>query len=479
MKIPGNRRILLVDDMPTIHDDFRKILTPSARMDAEFEDAEAALFGSEALETVAQAFDLDSAYQGAEALAKVQTALRQDHPYAMAFVDMRMPPGWDGAQTIERLWRVDPRLQVVICTAYSDTSWEDVLVRLDVRDRLLILKKPFDAIEVFQLASALTAKWQLTQDAARKMVRLEVAVQQRTSELRAANDALRLAAKVYDTTTEGILVTNPEGTIISVNDAFGRITGYARAEVLGKNPRFMKSDRHPPEFYELMWRTLLASGAWQGKVWDRQADGRLLPKWLSISSVKDEKGTVTEYVGVFSDITELEKAHEDLKHLATHDILTGLPNRSQLEERIKQAIAYASRYQRQLAVVFMDLNDFKSINDTLGHQAGDELLKTMADRMVKCVRSVDTVARLGGDEFVIVLFDQPEQGATIIPTLDRLRQAIAQPVQIGGQTLHVSGSLGLAIFPADGTDAGALLRNADAAMYRAKALKKMEAKSCK
>jgi len=466
MKGPQNRRILLVDDMFTIHEDFRKIL---ALQDDALSAAEAALFGDEpAASTTTTTFELDSAYQGQEGLAKVQSALQENRPYAMAFVDMRMPPGWDGTQTIERLWQVDPRLQVVICTAYADTSWDDVLARLDARDRLLILKKPFDAIEVYQLATALTAKWQMTQDATLRMVRLEVAVRLRTVELRTANDALRLAAKVYDATTEGIMITSPNGNILSVNDAFSRITGYPRAQALGQNPRFMKSDRHPQAFFTAMWNSLLSTGAWQGKLWDHRADGSLLPKWLSISSSKNDEGVLTEYVGVFSDITELEEAHEKLKHQATHDALTGLPNRSLLHDRLEQAISYADRYQRQLTVVFMDLDYFKSINDTLGHQAGDDLLKVIAARMAGCVRSVDTVVRLGGDEFVIVFFDQPEKGRSIAPTLERLRETIAQALPIGGQTLRVTASMGLATYPGDGANVSDLLRNADAAMYHAK-----------
>jgi two-component system, NtrC family, sensor kinase len=185
-----NRRILLVDDMPTIHEDFRKILVPQTAAKSALEAAKAALFDDEV--KVAEApFELDSAYQGEEGLAKVQQALHAGRPYAMAFVDMRMPPGWDGVETIEHLWRADPKLQVVICTAYSDTSWEEVLTRLDARDRLLILKKPFDNIEVRQLASALTAKWEATQQAALQIDRLEAAVQERTAKLVHANEALQ------------------------------------------------------------------------------------------------------------------------------------------------------------------------------------------------------------------------------------------------------------------------------------------------
>jgi two-component system NtrC family sensor kinase len=185
-----NRRILLIDDMQAIHEDFRKILMPKAQKHVELSAVEAALFG-EAPKAVAAAFDIDSAYQGQEGLAKVEAALSAGRPYALAFVDMRMPPGWDGLETIEHLWRADPRLQIVICTAFTDHAWGDVIARLDARDRLLILKKPFDAIEVYQLASTLTAKWEMTQQAAAQLSQLEEAVLERTGEITRTNEALQ------------------------------------------------------------------------------------------------------------------------------------------------------------------------------------------------------------------------------------------------------------------------------------------------
>lgn len=191
MKTPQNRRILLVDDMPAIHEDFRKILMPQAPEHAQLSAVEAALFGEEDSALPQIAFELDSAYQGQEGLSKLEAALHENRPYAMAFVDMRMPPGWDGVQTIEHLWQRDPRLQVVICTAYADGSWADILARLDVSDRLLILKKPFDSIEVLQLATALTTKWQMMQDAAAHRTLLEDAVRERTSELLTVNEVLQ------------------------------------------------------------------------------------------------------------------------------------------------------------------------------------------------------------------------------------------------------------------------------------------------
>jgi DNA-binding LytR/AlgR family response regulator len=193
MNAPANRRILLVDDLPSIHEDFRKILCPPAAT-TDLDAVEALLFG-EPISTASVRFEMDSAFQGAEALEKVRASLLADNPYAMAFLDMRMPPGWDGVETAERLWQADPRLQIAFCTAFSDYSWSDVVTRLDGRDRLLILKKPFDSIEVYQLANALTTKWQMTEQAAFKMSSLEEAVEERTRELEQSREMFRLMAE--------------------------------------------------------------------------------------------------------------------------------------------------------------------------------------------------------------------------------------------------------------------------------------------
>jgi signal transduction histidine kinase len=236
MNLP-NRRILLIDDMPSIHEDFRKILSPSvslATAKGSLDAAKAALFGDE-IKPAEAGFELDSAYQGQEGLDKVQESLRNGLPYAMAFVDMRMPPGWDGAETVERLWQADPRLQVVICTAYSDTSWEEVLQRLDARDRLLILKKPFDTIEVRQLANALTAKWALTQQAEQQIDDLEAAVQERT---RAMLQSEKLASIGQLAAGVAHEINNPIGYIFSnfgmleeyLGKLFEILDAYERAE---------------------------------------------------------------------------------------------------------------------------------------------------------------------------------------------------------------------------------------------------------
>lgn len=284
-----------------------------------------------------------------------------------------------------------------------------------------------------------------------------------------SNDDLRLASTIYETTSEGIMVTTPSGDIASVNDSFGRITGYARADILGKNPRFMKSDRHSQEFFKQMWDTLFTTGAWQGEVWNRRADGSLLPTWLSLSSVKNQQGAVTEFVGVYSDITAIKRGEEDLQWLATHDPLTRLPNRTLLEDRLTTALARSRRQRSSTAVFFFDLDHFKDVNDTLGHPAGDSLLVEIARRCLAVLRETDTLGRSGGDEFSIVVTDY--LGTEDLSLLaSRILAAVDDPVTLGEHEARVTASIGIAKYPEDGTDATALAEHADVAMYRAKEL---------
>ncbi len=290
-----------------------------------------------------------------------------------------------------------------------------------------------------------------------------------TDELRSI-EQLRLAARIYETTSEGIMVTAANGEITDVNDSFGSITGYARTDTLGKNPRFMKSDRHPPEFFQSMWETLAATGAWQGEVWNRRADGSLLPTWLSISSVKDDCGITTDYVGVLSDITAIKRGEENLQWLATHDPLTKLANRALVDDLLTAALAYARRRDAHVAVLYFDLDHFKEVNDTMGHTCGDDLLVEVARRCLSVVREEDNVARVGGDEFKIVVSDASSREA-LRALAQRLLTAIEAPVHLGDNgDARVTASIGIAVFPADGRDAPSLVQHADQAMYRAKSL---------
>jgi diguanylate cyclase len=345
MSLVDPARILIVDDNRAIHTDFRKILL-GPELDENLRDLEATLFGDAApAPAAASNFRLDSAYQGAEALVLVQRARDDRQPYSVAFVDMRMPPGWDGLETIERLWAVDPDIQIVICSAYSDHDWQDLIARLGRSDKLLVLKKPFEMIEVLQCAHALASKWRNERALRQHVDSLERDVSERTQGLEAANKQLR--------------------------------------------------------------------------------------------------------------------------HLATHDSLTSLPNRVLLDDRMSQAIVHAERGGESFAVCVLDLDRFKLINDSLGHRAGDELLKHVARRLISVVRSVDTVARLGGDEFVMII-SQARAREDAEQVARKVLEALQESINIGELEVHTSASIGIAFYPTDGKNIETLYAHADAAMYCAK-----------
>jgi diguanylate cyclase (GGDEF)-like protein len=343
----ANRRILIVDDNAAIHVDFRKVLGPQAEHSAQaaLDVLEANLFGETIAATARPNFEVDSAHQGQEGVAMVQQALTEGRPYSMAFVDMRMPPGWDGLKTIEHLWAADPDVQVVICSAHTDYDWTEVVQRLGHSDKLLVLRKPAEPIEVLQCATALARKWE--------------------------NDRL-------------------------VKDHVLRLEEVITARTRG-----------------------------------------------------------------------LEAANQQLRHLATHDALTGLPNRVLLDDRLQQAIAHAGRDMRSFAVLVCDLDRFKLVNDSLGHRAGDELLQEVARRLNAVVRTADTVARFGGDEFVVIgtSIADDEEAADLAARVMDVMQA---PVRIAAIDIHTSPSIGIAMYPDDGESVQALLAHADAAMYFAK-----------
>jgi diguanylate cyclase (GGDEF)-like protein len=341
-------RLLIIDDNVAIHQDFLKIFGTTAEKAAEdeFLAAEAALFGEKSDTVSARpVFAIDSAYQGQEGVEKARQALAEGRPYGMAFVDMRMPPGWDGLETIQRLWAIDPHIQVVICSAHADYDWMEVVQRLGHSDQLLVLRKPFESIEVLQCANSLTRKW--------------------------------------------------------------------------RNERMIRAQ---------------------------------------VASLEQDVSARTQ---------GLEAANRQLRHLATHDVLTGLPNRVLLDDRISQALTHANRDKTSFAVLLCDLDRFKLVNDSLGHGAGDHLLQQVARRLTEVIRDVDTVARLGGDEFVIVLSPgTTRQDAAAVA--QRIIEAMQPVVEIAGITIHTSPSIGIAFYPDDGATVEALVAHADAAMFAAK-----------
>ncbi len=336
-------RILVIDDNPAIHQDYRKILVADGK--ALTSEAEAGLFGEQQSDTARPRFDMDSAMQGRDGVELARAALAEDRQYSVAFVDMRMPPGWDGLETVEQLWKIDPDVQVVICSAYTDYDWLELLARLGHSDKLIFVKKPFEPIEILQCASALSQKWQNARALKRHVESLELVVTDRTSGLEAANRQLR--------------------------------------------------------------------------------------------------------------------------HLASHDALTGLPNRLLLDDRIGQAIAHSQRHSHEFAVLVIDLDRFKLINDSLGHRAGDELLREVALRLKSAVRAVDTTARVGGDEFVVLL-DGPITQAEAVEIGTRAIKVMEPSLRLLGIDVHISASIGIAFYPRDGASVDTLLARADAAMYSAK-----------
>ncbi len=280
-------------------------------------------------------------------------------------------------------------------------------------------------------------------------------------------DEIELARKVFDNAMEGVMVTNVHGTIEFVNKGFTTITGYSREEALGKDPGFLKSGRHDEEFYEKIWQSLEEQGYWAGEIWNRRKTGESYPEQLSITAIADNWGKPFRYISVFSDLSDLREREEQLKFQANYDALTGLPNRTLLQDRIQMAIYRVSRNKEGIAVIFVDMDDFKHVNDSLGHAKGDLLLQQFAGRLLGAVRSQDTVARYGGDEFVILIPDTNDK-SIIVMIIERIQQALQKPVVIDNSEFYLRTSMGVTVYPRDGETPDSLIASADMAMYRSK-----------
>jgi diguanylate cyclase (GGDEF)-like protein/PAS domain S-box-containing protein len=287
------------------------------------------------------------------------------------------------------------------------------------------------------------------------------------SESKQREEELRLSSTVFNLADEAMVVTDAQNNILSVNPSFMAITGYAPEEVIGRNPRMLSAGTHTKEFYQELWARLSETGSWSGEVMNRKKTGETYIEWLSIKRVLNDKGELTHHVAVFSDITARKTAESRMQHLALHDALTDLPNRTLLTERLEQAIIRARRDKSRLGLMYFDLDKFKPVNDKFGHAVGDWLLKSVADRVVACVRESDTVARLGGDEFVVLL-QKLEQDKDALTVAGKIREALCKPFIFAEVSFDISASIGVAIYPEQGDDERTLTRNADAAMYHAK-----------
>jgi diguanylate cyclase (GGDEF)-like protein/PAS domain S-box-containing protein len=504
-----------------------------------------------------------------------------------------MPPGWDGVETIGHLWKTDPNLQIVICTAHSDYNWKDISQRLGVSDSFVVLKKPFDIIEATQLAHAMTAKWTSMKQARLRMEELDRLVDERTRELSAAQLKTKLLAAALEAAANSISITDPTGTILWTNPAFSALSGYAAEEMLGVNRRALKSGVHDEEFYKTMWAAIVSGKMWRGEIINRRKNGAITPEEMTITPFSSQPGEVTHFITINQDITERKKteaalieakekyraifedavvgifqatpdgrlvdvnrafatmhgyespeqllaetsqsahpifirtvlldewnqvleehgtirsaevevmcrdgshkwvlvniravrsadgevvlhdgtvediserklAQQQVTYLAYYDALTGLPNRMLLHDRLNNALAAAARQARNVALLFLDLDRFKVINDSLGHSFGDLVLQQVANRLKNEIRQHDTVARVGGDEFLILLTDI-ENMAEVDAIAMRIVESITGEFVIREHSLSVTCSLGVSIFPDHGRDAETLIKNADAAMYR-------------
>ncbi|MDH4560150.1 phosphodiesterase DibA [Pseudomonas sp. BN411] len=284
---------------------------------------------------------------------------------------------------------------------------------------------------------------------------------------RAHESSLRQAAAVFDSTQEGVLVTDAESRIVHVNRAFARITGFEEAEVLGKNPRIFSSGRHTPAFYQAMWHALTNRYEWSGEVWNRRKNGEIYPLWQNLRAIHDEDGQLTHYVAVFSDISAIKRSQHELDFLAHHDPLTNLPNRLLFTERVEQVLERTRREKQHGAVLLLDLDHFKHINESLGHSQGDLLLKMVGVRLQGLLEGGMTLARLGGDEFG-VLWDNCPQANQAAELAERIRADLSTPFRLGGHDLFISTSLGISLFPDDDANVEQVMRNADSALFKAK-----------
>ncbi len=281
-------------------------------------------------------------------------------------------------------------------------------------------------------------------------------------------EKLRLLASVFENTVEGIVITDLHGTIEEVNPGFSAITGYSAQEAIGKNPSILKSNHHNANFYQEMWRDITETGHWSGEIWNRRKNGESYPERLSINSVTDYRGDISHYISVFYDISDIKRGEEQLQHQAYHDALTGLPNRLLYIDRLEISLPRARRHNTQAAVLVLDLDNFKNINDSLGHNIGDHFLQEVANILTETLREEDTVARIGGDEFAVLILAQECQWDAC-EVAKRILAAFANPIHIDNNELFASFSIGISVFPADGSDAETLIKNSELAMYRAKA----------
>lgn len=418
-------------------------------------------------------------YADIDKLKQTEEALRRNEAFLKQTQQLSQVGGWDYEVALQHLRWTDETFRiyelpgdydpndvsrVTKCYAPLDQAVVDRAFKRAVESG-----EPYD-LELQLVAAQGTRKWVRITG---QVERVDAAITRvfgnimDVTKSKQAEEMMRLSSTVFNTVDEAILVSDVDNRIITVNPAFTRVTGYAPEDVIGGNPRMLASGKHGAEFYRELWQQLTTSGSWSGELYNRRKNGEVFIEWTSIKQVRDPNGKLTHYVAAFSDITARKAGEESMRHQAQYDALTDLPNRILLFDRLQQALAQARRDKTHLALMYLDLDKFKPINDNLGHAIGDLLLQEVANRMQGCVREVDTVARIGGDEFVVLLpIVENEQVA--LKVAEKIRSVLNQPFEIGGQMLNISSSTGVAIYPEHGSGEDELTGNADIAMYHAK-----------
>ena len=444
---PDEKRILIIDDNTQIHQDFKKVLLTSKDKESDLGELEEALLGKEE-EHKLETYKIDCASQGEKGLKMVEESIKNKEPYAVAFIDVRMPPGLDGIDTISRIWDIYPELQIVICTAYSDYSWQDLFDKFGNTDKLLILKKPFDNIEVRQLAYTLSKKWELNEIANLKINELEEIVQERTGELQHSEEKYRT---MIENSNDMIWMLNTKGEFTYFNNRSAELTGYKIEEGVGKTfiPIVLEEDL---KMVQKVFRDTLAgnSNHYEVRIHDVTGEKDITLSVNTTPFFKD--GKVTGTVSFGRDITkqkaienELKGTNIKLQALARTDFLTKLPNRRSILEKIEYEINRFERSKEPFVVMIGDLDNFKSINDVYGHSIGDKVLGLVSRIMPSTLRKQDIVARWGGDEFLLLLPQTDLEGGKTIAK--KLEQKIAKSfINFQKKKNYVTITFGLSIY---------------------------------
>jgi PAS domain S-box-containing protein len=509
----NNNRILIVDDNQSLHNDYRAVLCPEdSQAVNDLNSIEDDLFGEPANgdgETASeeQLYEVDSAFQGTEAIKMVRQAADEGRPYALIFMDVRMPPGIDGIETISRIWKEFPYIEMVICTAYSDYSWDEIITKLGSSDKLLFLKKPFASIAVKQMAQSLVAKWNLGEQSRRYTEKLESDVTERTKKIQDMLDELNVKneklletqVELRDTeskfkvltasSTDSIVLMDSTGKVSFWNPAAERLFGFDAGEILGQDLHsFIAPERYHKDFRKgLPNFQNTGQGYFVGKTLEttaRKKDGTEFPVEVSFSALQVKGDWYA--AGIIRDITERKAMEKQMKHMAHYDMLTGLPNRTLFFDRFTQFLSLARRHRYPMGVLYLDLDKFKWVNDNIGHDAGDIVLKKVAARLGSSLRESDTaariqiqrgssinlresdtVARIGGDEFIILLSQITDKNDSVV-VAERIVKELYRKMSINDDEITIGVSIGISVFPDDGHDMDTLIRNADMAMYQAK-----------